>query len=311
MFLSIVTPTRGNFSKYWLEQLTSIQGDVEFVLVYPPGQTIQDFSDKRIKVIVSPYKGEVMQRAIGFLNISGDYVIALDDDDFLHPKITELAKSYFELYPEKICIRIRKKSIKAADTELIERAWDDLPEIEKLTAVETKYDEEKYARNEILREIPISPLNNRFRVCSLWAYDERVDQKGWHFENYNNRVWKADITKDSVEDLLNFTQIFGSLTWIPFWSLDRLLGLYLQARIFQPNLIIGHCLYGGEQVRHINVPSSAKGEIRSMFAADMLLALKYPRYGYFWNLFFYEMWVALKVWLNTRLIKVGKILSSK
>jgi hypothetical protein len=60
MLLSIVTPTRGNFSSYWFKQLRSIQGDVELILVYPPGQEIQEFNDSRIKVIVSPYKGELI-----------------------------------------------------------------------------------------------------------------------------------------------------------------------------------------------------------------------------------------------------------
>ena len=158
MLLSIVTPTRGNFSFYWFEQLISIQGNVEFILVYPPGQAIREFSD----------------------------------------------------------------------------------------------------------------------------------------------------------DLLSFTQILGALTWIPFWSLDRLLGLYLQARIFQPGLIIGHWLHGGEQVRYIKAAPSTKGETpRSYFAGDMLLALRFPKYGYFWNLFFYEMWVALKVFLRTRLSNLGKYFYSK
>lgn len=311
MLLSIVTPTRGNFSFYWFEQLTSIQGNVEFILVYPPGQAIREFSDSRIKVIISPYKGEVLQRAIGFLNVSGDYVIALDDDDFMHPEVIDLITPYFELYPESICLRLSKQSINYQDTESIESAWDELPEVDKLIVVETKYDKEKYAKHEILQELPISPLDNKFRVSSLWPYSKRTDQNGPHPENSNNRVWQVNLIKESVEDLLSFTQILGALTRIPFWSLDRLLGLYLQARIFQPGLIIGHWLHGGEQVRYIKAASSTKGETRSMFAGDMLLALRFPKYGYFWNLFFYEMWVALKVFLRTRLSNLGKYFYSK
>ncbi|MCY7407981.1 MAG: glycosyltransferase family 2 protein [Alkalinema sp. CAN_BIN05] len=304
MLLSIVTPTRGNFSSYWFDQLTSIQGDVEFVLVYPPGQSIQEFSDSRIKIIVSPYKGEVIQRAIGSLNVLGDYVIALDDDDFLHPQITNLVKSYFELYPTSICLRLSKHDIHYQDTKLIERSWDKLPDIARLIAVETNY-KENYAKSEILQEIPIAPLNNKFKLSSLWFYSRRTDQNGPHPENYNNKVWKRNITQEAVEDLLNFTQMLGPLTWIPFWSLDRLLGLYLQAQIFQQGIILGHWLHGGEQVRYIEVESSTKGEVRSMFAGDLLLALRFPRYGYFWNLFFHEMWAALKVFLKTKLTAVA------
>jgi glycosyltransferase involved in cell wall biosynthesis len=306
MLLSIVTPTRGNFSSYWFKQLRSIQGDVELILVYPPGQEIQEFNDSRIKVIVSPYKGELIQRATGLLNVSGDYVIALDDDDFLHPQITDIVKSYFELYPRSICLRLCKKNIHYQDTKSIERSWDDLPDIHKLTAVETKYNREEYAESEILQEIPISPLHNKFKLSSLWFYSERTDQKGPHPENFNNKVWKSNITREAVEDLLSFTQILGSLTWIPFWSLDRLLGLYLQAKIFQQGMILGHWLHGAEQIRYIQAAWSTKGEIRSVFAADMLLALRFPQYGYFWNLFFYEMWFALKIFIKTKLNRISK-----
>lgn len=32
--LSIVTPTRGNFTDYWLAQLLAVKGQVQLVLVY-------------------------------------------------------------------------------------------------------------------------------------------------------------------------------------------------------------------------------------------------------------------------------------
>ena len=78
----------------------------------------------------------------------------------------------------------------------------------------------------------------------------------------------------------------------------------MQAKIFQQGMILGHWLHCAEQIRYIQAPSSTKGEIRSMFAADMLLALRFPQYGYFWNLFFYEMWVALKIFIKTKLNRV-------
>lgn len=306
MPLSIVTPTRGNFTPYWFERLISIQGDVEFILVYPPGQVIQKPSDSRIKAIVSPYKGEVAQRAVGLLNASSDYVIALDDDDFLHPQVADLVKTYFELYPESLCLRLCKQNIDFQDTDLIERPWDPLPDVTKLTPVKTTYDRDRYAPSEVLREVPISPLGNRFRLSSLWIYSKRIDQEGPHPENFNNIVWKREIVKETVVDLLKFTQFWGSLIWLPFWNLDRLLGLYLQALVFQPDMVLGHHILSGDQVRYIEARSSTKGEVRSMFAADMILALKFPQYGYLWNLFFYEMWVAFKVFGRERLNRIGK-----
>ncbi|MDJ0706821.1 MAG: glycosyltransferase family A protein [Leptolyngbyaceae cyanobacterium MO_188.B28] len=304
ILLSIVTPTRGNLSAYWLEQLISIEGNVEFILVYPPGQKAQKFDDLRVKVIISPYKGEVMQRAVGLINASGTYTIALDDDDFLHPQVARLVVKYFESYPNSWCLRLCKKTINYQDTEMIKRAWDELPDLAKLAVIEPApkptLRRKLYADYEILEEVPISPLNNKFKLSSLLLYSKRTDQNGLHPENFNNKVWKTDITQKAITDLLNFTQVMGSITWIPFWNLDRLLGLFLQARMFQPGCIIGHRLWGEEQVRYIQRPSNIKREVRSMFAGDMLLALRFPQYGYLWNLFFYEMWIALKVFLKTR-----------
>ncbi|MBD0335899.1 MAG: glycosyltransferase family 2 protein, partial [Cyanobacteria bacterium Co-bin13] len=66
--LSIVTPTRGNFSDYWLDQLLAVRGDVQFVLVYPPGVPRRAIADPRVKSLTSPYKGEMMQRFVALLN---------------------------------------------------------------------------------------------------------------------------------------------------------------------------------------------------------------------------------------------------
>ena len=35
--LSIVVPTREGFAEHWLNELVKIKGDVEFILVHPPG----------------------------------------------------------------------------------------------------------------------------------------------------------------------------------------------------------------------------------------------------------------------------------
>ncbi len=48
--LSIITPTRGNFSDYWFQQLLSIKGDIQFVLVYPPDATVPSSDDPRVNL---------------------------------------------------------------------------------------------------------------------------------------------------------------------------------------------------------------------------------------------------------------------
>ncbi|MBD0269571.1 MAG: glycosyltransferase family 2 protein, partial [Cyanobacteria bacterium Co-bin8] len=66
--LSIVTPTLGNFSDYWLEQLMAVKGNVQFVLVYPPGMARRAIADPRVKSLTSPYPGEFIQRFLALLN---------------------------------------------------------------------------------------------------------------------------------------------------------------------------------------------------------------------------------------------------
>ena len=47
--LSVVTPTSGDISDYWLARLLEIKGDAEFILVYPPHTKIKEKDDKRIQ----------------------------------------------------------------------------------------------------------------------------------------------------------------------------------------------------------------------------------------------------------------------
>lgn len=294
ILLSIVTPTRGDFSDFWLQSLMALEGAVEFVLVYPPGTTQRSTEDPRFKSVISPYKGEMIQRAIGLLNASGQYVIALDDDDFIHPKVVELIKPYFSKYPDSWCLRLHKANISYQDEARIKGPWASLPDLDRLKVIppspKPTLRRQAFSDDEILEEIPIAPLYNRFKLYSLWFKSKRKDQDGAHLENFNNRIWKAHLAQEAVQDLLGGNQFSNYLVWMPFWSLDRLLGLFLQAKFYEKDAIVGHRLWGAEQVRYIKKPSSLKGELRAMFPADMLLALRFPRYGYLWNLFFYEFW---------------------
>ena len=311
MLLSIVTPTRGNFSDYWIEQLTAVQGDVEFVLVYPPGQPIRELSDPRIKIIVCPFKAELIQRSIGLMNAMGEYVLALDDDDFLHPQVTDLIKSYFDLYPDSLCLRLKKKNISYKDTELIKRDWDKLPDLSSLIVADERVERGKYTRDKILQKLPIAPLENPFKMTALLPYGKRTDQNGYHPENYNNMVWKNHITKTALEDLLRFTKSLGPFAYIPFWSLDRLLSLYIQAQYFEKGGFIGHWLRDVEQVRYIQMMPIQKGEVRYEHGGDLILALRFPQYGYFWNLFAYGMWFTIKAFVRNSYGSIRRVFSGK
>ena len=95
--LSIVTPTREGFSEHWLKKLLEVKGDIEFILVHPPGMTKASIDDPRVQQINSPLRGEVIQRITGLTNASGTYTISLNCDEYLTPDISEIVFQYFKL----------------------------------------------------------------------------------------------------------------------------------------------------------------------------------------------------------------------
>ena len=291
--LSIVTPTRGNFSDYWIEQLLKVRGTVQFVLVYPPNVTIRPIDDSRVKVIISPYKGEMMQRFIALLNASGDYVLALDDDDFVHPDILNLTTEYFRRFPQSWILRLNKVVIDSESTEIIKKHWQEIPAVHQLNickkTTETPYPY-KQGNYTGLLEVPICPLNKKFDSRhAIWPFMERKDNNGYHFENFNNIIWKNKLVQEALPELSQTTQLAGALTWIPSSGFDRLLGLFIQAKYFHKDAIIGHWMPKPEQIRYIDKPPSLKPP-RFHVVSDLLLVKSFPQYGYFWNLFFNKLY---------------------
>jgi len=130
--LSIVTPTRGDVSDDWLDLYFQIAGDVEFILVYPPGGPVCARDDPRLRIIVSPFPGELIQRLIGLLNASGEYVLALDDDDLAHPDIAQVAKAYFARFPDSWVLRVYVENLWYTDQAQITRPWEDIPNAAEL-----------------------------------------------------------------------------------------------------------------------------------------------------------------------------------
>ncbi len=61
-FLSIVIPMREGFSEHWLGELLKVKGDIEFILVHPPGVKPSPVNDPRMKQIVCALRGEIAQR---------------------------------------------------------------------------------------------------------------------------------------------------------------------------------------------------------------------------------------------------------
>jgi hypothetical protein len=273
--LSIVTPTRGNFSDYWLENLLNVQGDIQFVIVYPPGACIRQFSDQRVKAIMSPYKGEMMQRFVALLNAEGKYLLALDDDDFVHPEILTLIKDYFDCYPDSIVLRPKTERIDIKNTVSIQRPWEPILSIKDLLETGQK-----------LKEVPIAPLDTSFdKRYLVWPFLQRRDDKAPHIENFNNKIWQGEYVRKSLPSLSKATQLWGVLTWIPNSGFDRLMGLFVQAYSFRSGQVLGHWMPTPAQIRFISEDPALKPP-RYHFLSDFILVKRFPQYGYFWNLFF-------------------------
>lgn len=289
-FLSIVTPTLGNFSEDWINRLLTIKGNVEFILVYPPSAPCPTFSDPRVKILWSSYKGETAQRFLGLMNARGNYLIALDDDDFLHPDVLALTEQYFTRFPESWVLRLSKIDVNYDDLENLNKEWSAIPNIEECRIEKRR----PKATDMILQEVPIAPLDNAFRWSMVFnPYQKRKDHHGPHIENFNNKVWRTSLVKETLADLSVAMRFQNLLTWLPLWGFDRMLGLYLQAKFYQKGITIGHWMPSPEQVRYVWKPTSLK-TIRLIFPNDAVLAKRFPQYGYFWNLFMEEFYNGVK-----------------
>src|SRR5581483_2660017 len=134
---------------------------------------------------------------------------------------------------------------------------------------------------------PICPLPRRIEpklaLTPLFQIG-RQDMHGPHMENFNNRVWRSDLVQAALPDLVRAMQIAGALYWLPSTGFDRVLSLFLQARCFQPGIILGHWMPAPEQVRVLLKPRD-QSYVRFHAASHGLLVRAYPRYGYLWNLF--------------------------
>ncbi len=296
--LSIVTATKGDFSDYWLEQLLAVSGSIQFILVYPPQVPIRIIEDSRVKVLISPYQGEVMQRFVGLLNVQSQFVLALDDDDFVHPGILECTYCYFQRFPKSWVLRLKIKNIDFLDEAGIKQSWQPIGNLAELT-IDCQTPENPFpfqqGKHQGLLEVPIAPLNKSFDIRhAVFPWHRRSDMAGIHFENFNNKVWRNDLVQPALAELSQAMKVAGALTWIPAWSLDRLLGLFIQAKFFQKDAIIGHAMPQPEQIR-FSYKNPALKEPRLYLSAEILLMKSYPQYGYLWNLFFWQVYTIPKV----------------
>jgi hypothetical protein len=283
--LSIVIPTREGFSEHWLKELLKVQGDVEFILVHPPGLARPMIEDRRVKQINSPLRGEIIQRSSGFLNASGTYLLSMNCDEYITPNILDLTLQYFNRFPDCWMMRLSRKEFPYDDKTALESPWSDPIAINDLkTCGKSQGNQKLYGSNdEYLLEVPIAPLDNSFDWRCLVR--GRVDHHGTHNENFDKRVWKTSLVQEALKDLLALMNLSGPLKYVPFWALDRLLGLFVQAKFFEKGKVIGYWMPLPEQLRIEDNPPNHKRSVSRLYLfADILLLRRFPHYGYFWNL---------------------------
>ncbi|MBD0270271.1 MAG: glycosyltransferase family 2 protein, partial [Cyanobacteria bacterium Co-bin8] len=270
---------------YWLEQLLAVKGDVEFVLVYPPGVARRAIADSRVKSLTSPYPGEFIQRFLALLNADGQYVLALDDDDYVHPDVATPIEAYFAKFPQSLGLRLMQARIPLQNREAVYQPWGSIPHINSLEVVSRR----EGRLQTTLQEVPIAPLQRSFDWRYLvWPFTKRTDDHGPHIENFNNKVWRNDRVQQILPDISRVMMIYGALTWIPRWGLDRLMGLFLQATYYQEGAIVAHWMPEPAQVRFLEGDPAQKPP-RFHVVSDGLLVKRFPQYGYFWNLFFNKL----------------------
>lgn len=281
-YLSIVVPMREGVPLAWFEAFLLVKGEVELILVYPPGCCPDAPPDPRLKVFVSPFRGEVIQRLSGLINATGTYVLTINCDEYLNPAVVQLARQYFKRFPESWVLRLSTQKTEYGNQAALDAPWQPLPDMASIaTCSHRDRTQERYEEGALL-EIPIAPLNNRFDLGFLWR--GRQDHHGSHTENFDKKVWRNERVQAALQEILQGMTLAGPVKYMPFWCLDRLLGLSLQAKFFQPEQVIGHKMPQPEQLRSEDNPPEYKRRGRFYIFAEILLLRRFPQYGYLWTL---------------------------
>ncbi|MCA2505687.1 MAG: transposase [Microcystis sp. M54BS1] len=307
-FLSIVIPMREGFGEHWLGELLKVKGDIEFILVHPPGVKPSPVNDPRMKQIVCALRGEIIQRSTGFLNARGTYILTINCDEYLHPEIVTLVKDYFERFPNSWVLRLARCEFPYGEREKLESTWPTIPDVNSLAICSRRENNSNlFKDNNYLLELPIAPLDNPFNPQVF--LNQRRDQNGPHLENFDKKVWKSELVQAATIEITNLMNLLGPIKYIPFWCLDRLLGLYIQAKYFEKERVIGHWMPNSpEQIRIEDNPPEYQRTWRFYFLSEVMLLRKFPQYGYLWNLAIYQF-LELPAWMIKSLRQ--KIIPSK
>jgi hypothetical protein len=281
-YLSIVVPMREGVPKEWFDAFLSVEGDVEFILVYPPGCQPDDYTDPRLRQFVSPFRGEIIQRLSGLLNARGTYVLTINCDEYLIPSILTLVEQYFQRFPDSWVLRLSTEKADYGDKAALFAPWQAWPDMAQVETCSHRQGNQGLYNQGRLLDIPIAPLENKFDIGFLWR--GRRDHHGSHTENFDKKVWKNERVQAALQEILQAMVLLGPVRYLPFWCLDRLLGLSLQAKFHEPGLTIGHKMPQPEQLRSEDNPPEHQRRGRFYIFAEILLIRRFPQYGYLWTL---------------------------
>jgi hypothetical protein len=278
---------REGVPQVWFDGFLAIQGDVELILVYPPGSAPDAPADPRLRQFISPFRGEIIQRLSGLINARGEYILTINCDEYLHPQILTLAQQYFQRFPDSWVFRLRNTTSPYGDEATLFAPWPELPDMATLPTCSYREGTQSQYNQGAMLEIPIAPLTNKFDPALLWR--GRRDLHGSHTENFDKKVWRRDKVQPTLQSILQAMVLLGPVKYLPFWCLDRLLGLSLQAKFFEPGLTIGHKMPMPAQLRSEDNPPEHKRKGRFYIFAEILLIRQFPQYGYLWNLVIHQI----------------------
>lgn len=78
----------------------------EVILCVPEenAHSVHSFGYPNVKILKTPFRGQVRQRAFGFVNAIGDYILQLDDDLIIEPDCIEIMLKELNKLPANSCI---------------------------------------------------------------------------------------------------------------------------------------------------------------------------------------------------------------
>jgi hypothetical protein len=249
-------------------------------------------------------QGEIIQRATGLMNATAPYTLTINCDEYINPDISEISRQYCSRFPDSWVMRLSRKDVEFGKKEILEAPWLSPKPIEKLEVCGRSQGNSKlYEQGNCLLEIPITPIDNKFDVMCIFR--GRRDHRGPHTENFDKKVWKTSIVQETLKDLVGLMPFMGPFKYIPFWCLDRVLGLAIQAKFFEQGKgkIIGHLLPLPEQIRIENNPPEYIRFNRYGVLSELYLIRRFPQYGYMWNLVIPDILNVPRLFIRSRLGK--------